>query len=106
MLLEKRELLDCSMSKMKLFKRPGAHSVQQYFKPAFSATGLFKLKLKQQGSNVEISWDHLNVQEQATFIKSYTVYYYTNSQKQLNRIEGIVKSSFLFFPLIFGPNIF
>lgn len=91
MLLEKRELLDCSMSKMKLFKRPGALSVQQRFQQSFSVTGLFELKLKQQGSSVEISWDHLKLQEQATFIKSYTVYY-TNSQKQLNLSKGIVKS--------------
>lgn len=61
-LLEKRELLDCSMS---------------LFKP---------LRLKQRGSRVEISWDHLNLHEQETFIKGYTVYY-ANSQKPLHRIE-------------------
>lgn len=79
-----------------MFKRPGAPSVQQYFKPAFSVIGFFKLKLKQKGSSVEISWDYLNLQEQAAFIRNYTVYY-ANSRKQLHLNKGIVKS-FFFHP--------
>lgn len=55
--------------------------------PSCSVIDFFKLKLKQQGSSVEVSWDHLNLQEQGTFIQSYTVFY-ANSQKQLKLTKG------------------
>lgn len=98
-LLEKRELLDCNTSKMKLFNRPGALYTRQSFQPSFSAIELFNLTLKQRGSSVDISWDPLNLQEQATFIKNYTVYDDNNAKQLISK--GIVKSFFPHLKMIF-----
>lgn len=97
MLLERRELLDCSMSEIKSEPDcPDALSIQRRSTPPSSpAAGLFKpLKLKQRGLTVEISWAHLNLQEQETFINNYTVYY-AKSQRRHDLSKGIVK---YFFP--------
>lgn len=87
-LLEKMELLDCSTGESQSPERPDCTFHAAVLTPlSFPATALFEpLKSNQLGRTFEISWDRLNLREQKTFIKSYTVYY-TNSQKQLNQSE-------------------
>lgn len=64
------------------------------FHPCYTLPGmednLFKLKFKQQGSDVVVSWDQINLRKQSAFIRGYVLYCEANNKIINNVSTGIV----------------
>lgn len=100
MLLERREGYVNEKSEIKSFEwsvHTWSNSISHLSSfPEIKTKELFKsVKWKQQSSNVEVSWDPINLKEQTAFIKGYVMDCTDDTAKtSVSFSTGIVKLSF------------
>lgn len=102
MILERREGYAIEKGKIELLNFSVLHFVQQCFTHAMLLSeiedGMFKsMTWKQQGSDVDVSWDPINPKEQPAFIQGYVLYCLNiNNNISINVSTGIVTQLFIY----------
>ena len=80
----KFELFDFSV----VHRQSTSNSVSSMFSIPGIKDGLFKsLKWKQQNSDVEVYWDHIDQREQSAFIQGYVLYWSGDDSSEIFRVS-------------------